>query len=79
MPGPVALASYEGSPARLDGRPGCMRRTAAVERVHSLPDPPLLWTADGRSCRQADWWDGLRQYLRGVGGHLVIVDPASAR
>ena len=68
MAGPVALAGYEDSTARIYGRPGCVRRTGEVERIHSLPNPPPLWTADGGSCRQADWEDDLRQYLRGAAG-----------
>ena len=78
MPGPVALVSYEDSPARIYGRLGRMGQTAAAERIHSLPDPPPLWTADSGSSRQADWWDDLWQYVRGIGARLVIVDPASA-
>ena len=78
MPGPVALVSYEDSPARIYGRLGRMGQTAAAERIHSLPDPPPLWTADSGSSRQADWWDDLWQYVRGIGARLVVVDPASA-
>ena len=78
MPGPVALVSYEDSPARIYGRLGRMGQTAAAERIHSLPNPPPLWTADSGASRQADWWSDLWQYVRAVGARLVIVDPASA-
>ena len=78
MPGPVALVSYEDSPARIYGRLGRMGQTAAAERIHSLPNPPPLWTADSGASRQADWWADLWQYVRGVGARLVILDPASA-
>ena len=78
MPGPVALVSYEDSPARIYGRLGRMGQTAAAERIHSLPNPPPLWTADSGASRQAEWWNDLWQYVRGVGARLVIVDPASA-
>ncbi|MDE0207907.1 MAG: AAA family ATPase, partial [Candidatus Tectomicrobia bacterium] len=78
MPGPVALVSYEDSPARIYGRLGRMGQTAAAERIHSLPNPPPLWTADSGASREADWWGDLWQYVRGVGARLVIVDPASA-
>ncbi len=78
MPGPVVLVSYEDSPARMYGRLGRMGQTAAAERLHSLPNPPPLWTADSGTSRQADWWGDLWQYVREVGARLVIVDPASA-
>ena len=78
MPGPVALVSYEDSPARIYGRLGRMGQTAAAGRIHSLPNPPPLWTADSGASRQAEWWNDLWQYVRGVGARLVIVDPASA-
>ena len=78
MPGPVALVSYEDSPARIYGRLGRMGQTAAADRIHSLPNPPPLWTADSGSSRQADWWNDLWQYVREIGTRLVIVDPASA-
>ncbi len=78
MPGPVALVSYEDSPARIYGRLRRMGQTAAADRIHSLPNPPPLWTADSGASKQADWWGDLWQYVRGVGARLVIVDPASA-
>ena len=78
MPGPVALVSYEDSPARIYGRLGRMGQTAAAGRIHSLPNPPPLWTADSGASRQADWWIDLWQYVREVGARLIIVDPASA-
>ncbi len=42
MPEPVALVSYEDSPARIYGRLGRMGQTAAANRIHSLPNPPPL-------------------------------------
>ena len=78
MPGPVALVSYEDSPARIYGRLGRMGQTAAAEGIHALPNPPPLWTADSGASRQADWWSDLWQYVCGIGARLVIVDPASA-
>lgn len=78
MSGPVALVSYEDSPARIYGRMGRMGQTAAAERIHSLPNPPPLWTADSSASRQADWWNDFWQYVCGIGARLVIVDPASA-
>lgn len=78
MPGPVALVSYEDSPARIYSRLGRMGQTAAAERIHSLPNPPPLWTAESGASREAGWWGDLWQYVRGIGARLVIVDPASA-
>ena len=78
MSGPVALVSYEDSPARIYGRLRRMGQTAAAKRIHSLPNPPPLWTADSGASRQADWWSDLWQYVCGIGARLVIVDPASA-
>ena len=77
MPGPVALVSYEDSPARIYGWLGRMGQTAAADRIHSLPNPPPLWTADSGASREANWWGDLWQYVRGIGARLVIVDPAS--
>ena len=78
VPGPVALASYEDSPASIYGRMGCMGRTAAADRIHCLSNPPPLWTADSGASRQADWWRDLWQYVCDIGAPLVIVYPASA-
>ena len=81
MSGPVVLVSYEDSPARIYGRLGRMEQTAAAGRIHSLPDPPPLWTARGERdgvSEATTWWSDLWQYVREVSARLVILDPASA-
>ena len=53
---------------------------AAFENLSGLivADKQALWTADSGASRQAEWWNDLWQYVRGVCARLVIVDPASA-
>ena len=79
MAGPVALVSYEDSPARLADRlramvPDPAERKPAMIHLHVAPEPAALWTEDGPGADWAPLWRTIRR----TGARLLVIDPASA-
>ena len=83
MAGPVALVSYEDSPARLADRlrfmvPDHGAHVATAVHLHVAPDPAALWQAeDGKGGTGPDWAP-LWRTIRRTGARLLVIDPASA-
>ena len=84
-PGPVVLASYEDSPARLALRMQASGATATDEgalapHVHVWHDPVPLFAGENRhgDARPAPCWDSFWEAVRALAPALVVVDPASA-
>ena len=79
MAGPVALVSYEDSPARLADRlrfmvPDHGAHVAIAVHLHVAPDPAALWTENGPGPDWAPLWRTIRR----TGARLLVIDPASA-
>ena len=79
MAGPVALVSFEDSPARLADRlrfmvPDPGAHVAIGVHLQVAPDPAALWTVDGPGPDWAPLWRTIRQ----AGARLLVIDPASA-
>ena len=79
MAGPVALVSYEDSPARLADRlrfmvPDPAAHVAIGVHLQVAPDPAALWTLDGPGPDWTPLWRTIRQ----AGARLLVIDPASA-
>ena len=83
MAGPVALVSYEDSPARLADRlramvPDPRAHVAIAVHLHVAPEPAALWqTEDGKGGTGPDW-AALWRTIRRTGARLLVIDPASA-
>lgn len=91
-PGPVTLASYEDSPARLAHRmrwyapreplppaePDEIRAAMAWENVHPIPRLGALWQADeDGGSRPGPEWPRFWRTVGKTGAKLAVIDPAS--
>ena len=78
--GPVALVSFEDSPARIAARlRWCCDDGNVPAAVHLAPDPAPLWQArDGGESHPGATWEPLWRAVRDLGARLVVVDPVSA-
>ena len=79
MAGPVALVSFEDSPARLADRlrfmvPDPGAHVAIGLHLQVAPDPAALWT----ECGPGPDWAPLWRTIRRTGARLLAIDPASA-
>ncbi len=81
--GPVLLAAYEDSPARLAGRMGRIAggRKNIPDGLHVLPDPGPLFAGGGErrpgEVSPAPAWDALWQAVATVRPSLIVLDPAA--
>ncbi len=79
--GGTVLISFEDDPETVAWRAGLIAGQPLPDRLHVLPDPEPLMTADPDrpgEARESPAWPGLFTAIRARSPSLVIVDPVSA-